>query len=73
MKFRVTFKTSDALDAAISEALDIESGEDYSEEIDDEQIDPSEIKEICHKWFRYVEVVTLEIDTENLTCVVVEN
>ena len=71
MKIQVTMKTPDALDAAICKVLDAQYGEEVSEETD--IIDSSEIKDICRKWFRHSELVTLEIDTEKKTCIVKEN
>jgi hypothetical protein len=88
MKIRVTMKTPDAVDDAISRAI-----EDHPEgvvvsvkgkpvagtpqmsfvgSIDEDSRESLEaaIKKLSEKWFRYGETVTLEIDTEQGTCVV---
>ena len=66
MKFQVTMKTPDGLDDAIFECTrNLTPGTIIDNEL--------EIKKLCGKWFRYGECVTLEIDTEEKTCVVVEN
>lgn len=82
MKIRVTMKTPDALNYAMKEAypttipnyetdefdpMDPESDK-YNEAMDNRD----NFKELCQKWFEYGEYVTLEIDTEAGTCVVVE-
>lgn len=61
MKFKVTMKSPDAFDDAIHEALKV-----CTRESDEE------IREICKKWFRYGEYLTVEIDTKEKTCKVVE-
>lgn len=62
MKFQVSMKCPDALDRAISENIDP----------NDEDQNPEQIKDICDKWFECGECVTLEIDTDAGTCIVLE-
>lgn len=68
MKVRLVFKTPDVVENAVNEA--ISDGTTFSEE----EIEnfPDEFKELAKKWIQYGECVTLEIDTEKKTCVVVE-
>lgn len=72
MKFKVTMKCPDSLDTAIEEACTDEiGGPDISEEHDiafDELF--RKTNRLCEKWFRYGEYITVEIDTEEGTCVV---
>ncbi len=65
MKFRVTMKTPDALKSAITEALVTEP---YS---DDDLAQTAGIFKVCRKWFEFDEIITVEIDTDGQTCVVV--
>jgi hypothetical protein len=76
MKFRVTMKSPNCLEDSISEAVndasldwDNVSKEDIEDEIYNQT---EEFKELCKKWFKYGELITVEIDTEAKTCVVVE-
>lgn len=59
MKITVSMKCPDALDQAINEATSTTQEE-------------AEIKNLCDKWFKWGEYVTLEIDTEAGTCIVLE-
>lgn len=59
MKITVSMKCPDALDQAINEATSTMQEE-------------AEIKKLCDKWFKWGEYVTLEIDTDTGTCVVLE-
>lgn len=71
-KFRVTLKDPDTLYDAISEQLDKElekMDEDEAEAVRD--IRQEKYGEIASKWFRYGEYLTVEIDTEANTCVVI--
>jgi maltooligosyltrehalose synthase len=72
MKFKVTMKDPDVLDEAIIEAVE-ETVEDMP---DDEQkaimdVRLLKVKSITRKWFKYGEYLTVEIDTEAETCIVV--
>lgn len=84
MKIRVTMKTPDALDETIREVIrskmasEIDDGRNANELLSniDESILEQHIYEIgvlCQKWFRYGECLTVEIDTEAQTCVVVKH
>ena len=69
MKFRVTLKNPDVLDEAIQAAVGA-SLQDGTGEADREALQDNAM-EACALWFRYGELLTVEIDTEALTCVVV--
>lgn len=82
MKFRVTMKTPDALQEAIKASIKskLENGEFsesevpfYEEELEAIKRSPgnSEIFTDCKRWFRYGEIITVEIDTHTNTCIVV--
>jgi len=82
MKFRVTMKTPDALDEAIQEIIqsdmvnELDDGSDANEilaNLDDDELERriDEVKDACEKWFENGEYLTVEIDTEAQTCVVV--
>jgi hypothetical protein len=68
MKFRVTMKTPDAVDNATNDVLDAEGlppdDETYRERKD-------ELSTIAETWFQFGEFLTVEIDTEVRTCVVI--
>jgi ABC-type amino acid transport substrate-binding protein len=59
MKITVSMKCPDALDQAINDATDTMQ-------------EWAEIKKLCEKWFKWGEYVTLEIDTDAGTCIVLE-
>jgi hypothetical protein len=74
MKFQVTMKDPDTLHNAIREAsteavaaLDLESDEER-EAVLEARID--KVQTVCSKWFEYGEYLTVEIDTDAGTCVV---
>lgn len=73
MKFRVTMKNPDALDMAITHAVSSSIEQDDHELIDEEHVDDeiSEIKNMCSRWFHGGEYLTVEVDTEEGTCIVV--
>ena len=75
MIFRVTMKDPDTLYDAIKESicedidrLNLKSESEY-EAIKEIRID--EINSFCREWFKYGEYLTVEIDTDKKTCVVV--
>ena len=76
MKFRVTMKDPDTLHDAISEAVAVELAQ-MSPQIDEEEQEllaesrREKVGKICEKWFKWSEYITVEIDTEAKTCVVV--
>lgn len=74
MKIRITCKTPDCLDDAIEEAISNERGiEEIPNEEDEGELDQKEeLHAICSRWVRYGEYVTIEIDTEKNTAVVLE-
>ena len=57
MKFRVTMKTPDVLESVID--ADMPAG-----------VDTLELRNLCKKWFKYGELLTVEIDVEAETCTV---
>lgn len=77
MKFQVQMKDPDTLQDAIEDAVksDLSKIDQLSPEERDVLIDArrDKIGDICSKWFRYGEYLTVEIDTDAVTCVVVEN
>lgn len=75
MKCRVMMKCPDSLEDAIREYVDniieedIDNEEDYNYEYDRLK---EKYKEKANKWFKWGELVTLEMDFEQNTCKVVE-
>lgn len=75
MKFLVTFKTPDALEESIREAV-LESMENLHSLSEREQEAAAKVRyeivaEKCCRWFEHGEYVTVEVDTDAGTCVVV--
>lgn len=76
MIFRVTMKDPDTLWDCIREAVS-EDLEQMVPELDADEKDAlrdmrvEKVGELCSKWFKYSEYLTVEIDTEAKTCVVV--
>jgi hypothetical protein len=68
MKIRIAMKTPDAVDHALAA-----HGLDESLSIAKHFKKREEIRELCRRWFRFGEVVVLEIDTKAKTCTVLEN
>lgn len=73
MKFRVTMKCPDALDSAIEQAAEEECAMagDADEQAFCRASTTKKLDRLCESWFEYQESVTLEIDTDAQTCVVV--
>ena len=75
VKFRVTMNYPDTLHDAIREAVERELAamenldEDEREQLAETRAD--KVSDKCDRWFRYSEYLTVEIDTEAMTCVVV--
>lgn len=77
MKFRITLKDPDGVyescdDAAVECATALRAtdmGEDEYEDLVDSS--RHKIKKIIEHWFEFGEYLTVEIDTEEMTCVVV--
>lgn len=80
MKFRVTMKDPDTLHDAVRDAVNAQAKE-YAGlmDLDDDEraqlVDSrcEKVRSMCCRWFEYGEYLTVEIDTEAKTCVVVEN
>lgn len=71
MKFVITMKTPDAVDCACAEAAT-----EYNERVDETIMDEdiySNLTEICERWFKYGESVSIEIDTDKNTATVLES
>ena len=77
MKFRVTMKDPDTLCDAITDA--VESSVAQMPDLDQEEREAvrekrrDTVSDVCGAWFRYGEYLTVEIDTDAKTCVVVPN
>jgi hypothetical protein len=74
MKFRVYMKTPDALDRAIADAVHlvpVPEGRRHEEgRFLDEMYGHAEL--LCKAWWKDGELLTVEVDTSEGTCVVVE-
>lgn len=68
MKFRVTMKNPVALDDSIRDALSDEDG--VLDQVGLDQI--RDVRQLSRRWFKYGELLVVEVDTEEGTCVVVE-
>jgi hypothetical protein len=75
MEFRVTMKDPDTLDDAIQVAIRREvakiEGLDAREREAVEEERREKVGSLCARWFEYGEYLTVQIDTEAGTCVVV--
>lgn len=73
VKFRVTMKDPDVLPDAIQEAVSrLElPGLDPDEVESVRERRAEKVGEVCRRWFEYGEYLTVEVDTEAKTCVVV--
>ena len=75
MVFRVTMKDPDTLYDAIEDAI----RELHVDGLDDDELEDvkerrkNKVREICSKWFRHGEYLTVEIDTEAQSCIVIAN
>lgn len=74
MKFSVTMKDPDTLHDAITDAVDADVGklglsEEEAERVCELRRD--KIQEVCSQWFEYGEYLTVEIDTDSVTAIVV--
>jgi hypothetical protein len=74
MKFKVHMKDpdtlGDAIDRAVGEAVAPLSN-DADERAAVAEVRRKRVQELCDKWFEYGEYLTVEIDTDAGTCVVV--
>ena len=71
MKFRMTFKTPDELERAVREAV-LEDNPGWSEEELEEEIQ-EQVSVLEERFFKYRELVTIQIDTKEGTATVVPN
>lgn len=71
MKFAITFKSPDAFDYAITEAV---KEYEKSRELTEEQFDEADeyLREFASKWVEWSEYITIEFDTELGTATVVK-
>ena len=72
MKFKVTMKDPDTLHDAIRDAVQegiAELPKDEAEVLS--EVREEKVRKLCSKWFEYGEYLTVEIDTDAGTCVVV--
>ena len=60
MKFQVTLKCPDALEQSFADVVACDSPE------------WNVVRKQCEKWFKYGELLTVEIDTEADTCTVLK-
>lgn len=76
MKFKVQMKDPDTLTDAIADAVHNEvramglSGDEVEAV---EKLRITKVGNVCDRWFRYGEYLTVEIDTDAETCVVVSD
>ena len=72
MQVRITLKTPDALDDAIERAAEDEIGGASDDESSQEPFEElvAKTKKLAERWFRYGELVSLVLDTEDETCTV---
>lgn len=75
MKFTVTMKDPDTLNDCIREAVEtdvnaLDLAEDEQEAVAERRIE--KVREVCSKWFKYGEYLSVEIDTDTQTCTVLE-
>lgn len=73
MKFKVQMKDPDTLHDAIADAIhkDTASIADGDERTAVKEVRGDKVRALCSRWFEYGEYLTVEIDTEAQTCVVV--
>jgi hypothetical protein len=73
MKFKVSMKDPDTLNDSIEDALkqELESVTDPEERELLQDHRAEKVRALCARWFRYGEYLTVEIDTDAETCVVV--
>jgi hypothetical protein len=76
MIFTVTMQTPDALERATQETAEASADTEGMEFFEKEQeinAVAEELRKSCEKWFKYGEVLTVEIDLSEGTCKVLEN
>jgi len=72
MKFTIHMKTPDAVDYAIRDALPAPEDESDEEAYWNHEAEWEQVTELCSKWFKHGEAVSIEIDTEAKTATVIE-
>lgn len=77
MKFKVQMKDPDTLHDAIADAVEeemtLEGLTDPEERESILELRKERAQKVAAKWFQYGEYLTVEIDTDAATCVVVPN
>ena len=76
MKFQVQMKDPDTLYDAIQDAVNTELKATGLDEEERELLYDycrTKVSAVCSKWFAYGEYLTVEIDTDHGTCVVLEH
>jgi hypothetical protein len=77
MKFKITMKDPDGFYDCLADAA--RDAADQVTGLDDDERDAlidtkkEKLSELLSKWFQYSEYLTVEVDTEAQTCVVVPN
>lgn len=74
MKFKVQMKDPDTLHDAISDAVDEDVAAMKLDKDEQELLAETrkqKVHALCDRWFQYGEYLTVEIDTDKETCVVV--
>jgi hypothetical protein len=72
MKFRVTMKDPDGVHECVRDAVEANRPPGLSDD-EWEDMRDDRIREACKPWFEYMEYLTVEVDTEARTCVVVKS
>lgn len=73
-KIQITFKDPDALNDCIRESIEREDISGLSDAEKDAVIEVriNKAREICDRWFRYGEYLTVEVDVDEETITVLE-
>ncbi len=75
MKFTITMKDPDGVYESISEAVKLSESESLLSKDEREELyhtRRNELDEVIEPWFKWSEYLTVEIDTETKTCVVMK-
>ena len=74
MKFRVSMKDPDTLGDAIAAAVLREVEELPLDNVEKALVAEerrAKVREACQRWFKYGEYLTVDVDTDDMTCTVV--
>ena len=74
MKFCVTMKDPDTLQTAIDDAVSDNLPPELENDGERDAVRErrcEKVADACRKWFEYDEYLTVEIDTEKMTCTVI--